>query len=255
MTEHESDPLELVEFELKLKVGAENLTARGRISSAPLRVADFLPVVHSISNAVGASVARRQDKAGKPISCRAGCAACCRQPVPIGEAEAIQLMELVDEMPEEQQARVRRRFTEAHRILEENDLLDELREIVQEKNPQARQEFALRYFKLQIPCPFLEDENCTIHPVRPLACREYSVTSPPAQCSDPNPDQIKMVKLPYKLSYLVYRLGDGVGEDAPRWTPLILALESAEQYREDPPPSYPGKLLFENFIRLLKGVS
>jgi Fe-S-cluster containining protein len=36
-----------------------------------------------------------------------------------------------------------------------------------------------------MPCPFLEDESCSIHPDRPLVCREYLVTSPAELCAGP----------------------------------------------------------------------
>ena len=36
------------------------------------------------------------------------------------------------------------------------------------------------YFQLGIPCPFLEEESCSIYHDRPITCREYLVTSPPA---------------------------------------------------------------------------
>ena len=39
------------------------------------------------------------------------------------------------------------------------------------------------YFALGVACPFLVDGSCGIRPVRPLACREYLVTSDPAYCA------------------------------------------------------------------------
>lgn len=39
------------------------------------------------------------------------------------------------------------------------------------------------YFALGIPCPFLVDDSCGIHPARPLACREYVVASDPTHCA------------------------------------------------------------------------
>ena len=43
----------------------------------------------------------------------------------------------------------------------------------------------LKYFALGIPCPFLEEERCTIHEIRPLRCREYLVVSPAEHCAHP----------------------------------------------------------------------
>ncbi len=58
----------------------------------------------------------------------------------------------------------------------------------------------LRYFALGIPCPFLEDERCTIHPIRPLRCREYMVASPAEHCAHPETKEVIGVKPPVLLS-------------------------------------------------------
>jgi hypothetical protein len=58
----------------------------------------------------------------------------------------------------------------------------------------------LRYFALGIACPFLEDERCTIHPIRPLRCREYLVASPAEHCAHPETKEIVGVKPPVLLS-------------------------------------------------------
>ena len=50
---------------------------------------------------------------------------------------------------------------------------------------EERTELAYEYFKHGIACPFLEDESCSIHPDRPMACREYLVSSPAENCRAP----------------------------------------------------------------------
>lgn len=42
-----------------------------------------------------------------------------------------------------------------------------------------------RYFRQKIPCPFLENNLCSIYEVRPYACAGYYVTSPLSHC-DPD---------------------------------------------------------------------
>jgi hypothetical protein len=63
------------------------------------------------------------------------------------------------------------------------------------------------YFEPAIACPFLEDESCSIHPDRPLACREYLVSSPASACAHPSPESIERVDLPL----LVHHSGFGFG--------------------------------------------
>jgi Fe-S-cluster containining protein len=173
--------------------------------------------------------------------------------VPIGHAEARQIAELVDSMPPERQTVIRDRFEAALDRLDEAGLLEKVRGYPEVRSAQDRQELGLEYFRAWVDCPFLEDEMCSIHEERPLACREYLVTSDAHHCSDPNPENVRMVKLPKKLSYVLYRFGDGMGKDEPRWIPLVLALEWAEEHADDEEPVYPGKPLFENFVRELGG--
>ena len=91
-----------------------------------------------------------------------------------------------------------------------------------------RSSLGLAYFRLGLPCPFLESESCSIHPDRPLACREYLVTSPAANCAKPSKENIERVELPMRLSTILPRLDHPTAPAATLWVPLILALELAE---------------------------
>lgn len=46
------------------------------------------------------------------------------------------------------------------------------------------------------PCPFLQDSACAIYDERPLVCREYLVTNPPAACTTLTPGEIHYVEIP-----------------------------------------------------------
>jgi hypothetical protein len=88
-----------------------------------------------------------------------------------------------------------------------------------------------------VTCPFLEDESCSIHVDRPIACREYLVTSPAVHCQDPSAETIERVEMPKSVWNAVARL-DPVAPSSRfiRWVPLILALEWAEAHPEEAPP-------------------
>ncbi|MDO8578525.1 MAG: YkgJ family cysteine cluster protein [Dehalococcoidales bacterium] len=44
------------------------------------------------------------------------------------------------------------------------------------------QELCTDYHKLDIPCPFLDQGQCSIHEVRPVVCASYFSLSPVEQC-------------------------------------------------------------------------
>jgi len=88
----------------------------------------------------------------------------------------------------------------------------------------ATTQLAIDYFHAAVPCPFLENESCSIHPFRPLSCREYLVTSPPALCQDPSVNQVAGVLLPLKLSRVLYTFGQQLAQDPRGWIPLVFLL-------------------------------
>ncbi len=63
------------------------------------------------------------------------------------------------------------------------------------------------YFRRAVACPFLEAERCSIHADRPLACREYAVTSPAAACSFPRADLVHGLPLAGRPSRALMQVG------------------------------------------------
>jgi Fe-S-cluster containining protein len=164
--------------------------------------------------------------------------------VPISETEAMYLTDLIEEMPAERKATILARFAGAVGRIAEAGLSEKLK-MESLATAEERRKVAQTYFSLGIACPFLENESCSIHDHRPLACREYLVTSPPANCAAPTADSIAMVEMPKKLSYTLFQFGDGVGKAPVKFMPLTLMME--HQLPEQ--PRLPGPQLFENFFR------
>ena len=134
--------------------------------------------------------------------------------------------------------------------MEQSGLLDKLLNR-QQWNDQDVQPLGFEYFRLGIPCPFLEQESCSIHSDRPVSCREYLVTSPPDNCARPSAESIDQVKIPFKLWTALARL-DKV--DSPsrfiKWVPLILAPEWADQCPSDPTPRPGMEMLRDLFEQI-----
>jgi Fe-S-cluster containining protein len=250
-----------VKFELR--VGDRTATGTVGVPAEPIRPIDLLPILQKFDDGlIGMAIDET-----KPVSCCAGCGACCRQLVPISETEALYLADVIDAMPPDRKAHVLARFAQATATLESAGMRERLCPDVTSgsfssgsftsptlSDPAERQKAGMEYFALGLACPFLEEESCSIHPYRPLSCREYLVTSPAANCTDPSPANIKMVPIPAKLSYVLYRFGDGKGEDAPRFLPLPFLLEYAATHTADSQPRVPGPELFGRFFNQLSGL-
>ena len=135
------------------------------------------------------------------------------------------IAELVESFPEPRRSQVKARFEDAKKRLEDAGLLEKLRE-PERWYREGFREFGLEYFRQRIPCPFLEDEACSIYPDRPLTCREFLVTTPAEYRQDPGTKPIRSVKLPMSVGPALAK--SGIREDespAPRWVALVLALE------------------------------
>ena len=80
------------------------------------------------------------------------------------------------------------------------------------------------YFTYQVACPFLENESCSIHESRPIACREYLVTSSPEYCSSAKGEGIENVQHLFKVKEAVISLG---GDKLPRELPYVPMIKAS----------------------------
>lgn len=238
---------------VEMKILSKRISLQLTVASGLIRPRELLPIAHGLTQ-MGSDIACSASEAnGKPVSCKAGCGACCRQLVPITQPEAHHLRAVVGAMPEARRIDVERRFDAALSRLQQADMLDRLRsaELWSEVNPV---EFGDKYFHLGIACPFLENESCSIHEARPMTCRAFSVTSPAEHCRNPTPDTI--VPLVHPLPRPLDAFGRaivGAPEGTPTpWVPLVLALDYARSVPE-PPPERSGPELLRAVFEAMTG--
>jgi Fe-S-cluster containining protein len=191
---------------LRLKVGDLQIAHPITVPNGPVAATAVLPALQGlVNNVVGAA------ESGKDISCRKGCGACCRQLVPVSRTEGEALLALVEAMPKDRRKAVRARFAASEAAITAAGLA--------ERGGRSDREMSVAYFALGVPCPFLEEESCSIHPDRPLVCREYLVTSPAALCAGPEQEGVTPVAVP-KVSMAAR----GLQDEADDWFPLALLM-------------------------------
>jgi len=123
---------------------------------------------------------------GAEITCRAGCSACCRQLVVVSPMEAHALAEFVAARPELAERLARSHAVWREAISADPELRSRLTAFVESEGYVSGPDggaLELVYWQAQRPCPFLEDDRCSVYPVRPFACQEHHVVSDPALCS------------------------------------------------------------------------
>jgi Fe-S-cluster containining protein len=216
-----------------LRVGGEPIAVEVPCPPEPARADELLPLFRAIADAAVGRAVARSGAAGRPVSCRKGCAACCRaQPVPVTPPEAYALLRLVERLPGPRREAIRARFADRVERLRAAGLRDVLFRRDAPADREAARDLATRYLALGLSCPFLEDDACSIYEERPFVCRQYLVTTPPALCDDPLGNPVAVVPVPIRPAHAM--LDALAGEpDLPRHTvPLVLALELAETHRE-----------------------
>lgn len=241
-----------VQFTLQVQNAA--VEVRAQLPQGAVRPDVLLPVLQGLSNSMTDLAVVSASRLGEQVSCHEGCGACCRQAVPVAPAEARAIAEWIDQQPGERQTVLRERFRQAAARLEESGIAQEARESKPGENREAMHELGLRYFALGIPCPFLEEERCTIHEIRPLRCREYLVVSPAEHCAHPQTKQIVGIRPPVLLSHILAQW-DANGDRQPRTLILLTMLQEwlENHPAEEDRPHRTSPELLQEFLQAFTG--
>jgi Fe-S-cluster containining protein len=208
-----------VEFSIDLEDG--KFKASAVVPAGQTNLTQILPVLQSLDDSLIAGVTSQLGQIGRSISCKAGCGACCRQMVPLSIFEAEAIAAWIQSLPDARRQELERRFDEALRKFAASGLINRMVEEDWLAKTESARQLTMEYLYQRVPCPFLEDESCSIHPFRPLICREYLVTSPPEHCYDPATLKAEPVPLPLNFSRVLSRIGAELESDSRGWIPLI----------------------------------
>ncbi len=250
---------ELVTAQFGLTVLGERIETSLSVPRGAVSPDGLLPLARGLTDRLVEIAVRVEEREGRSISCRAGCAACCRQLVPVTEAEARRLAQVIEAMPEPNRTRTRDRFQAARDAMEGIGMLNDLRDDESRSRLDAKDRLRIgaRYFAQQIPCPFLdENESCGIYEERPIACRTHLVTSPAEECSRPEAKRVAGVHVPSAPHVSLAKAcapnqdGSGSGNGTPPWVALSLVDEWAEAHPEPSAPR-PGPEALRDFIQAI----
>ena len=244
-----------IRVDVRVSQGADGpklaLSCSDRTSVVPL--SQLLSALRSLTNTVVDAAVERERGMGREISCKAGCGACCRQLVPLSLTEARELPHLIAGLEDAHRERVTARLNEAISKLRASGVLGRL-ERYSTLSRDERSELSTEYFRLGIPCPFLEDESCSIHPVRPVICRQYLVTSDPSHCANPSAETVAPVPIAANVFAALTRV-EAREPNPPQSVPLVVApiLNTAEgDSAADPRKTVPAwmSLLLEQMKKI-----
>jgi len=251
---HSHGPRKTAVVSVQLSDPGGTIRGQVQIDTGPMRLADLVPTAYELTMVLAGRANRREEQAGRSISCRAGCGACCRQLVPLSPPEAFFLADVIATFEDGPRNRLMERFDDIVDELKRRDMMAEMLDpTVSPSDPALKT--GLRYFALQKACPFLVDESCAIHSVRPVACREYNVTSPTEWCTAPYAHDIAKVPMPLPLSLPLVRMSAELFGSKPQLVPLPLVPHWVKEHEELGQRHWPGLELFRCFMHHLGAVS
>ncbi|MES9825561.1 MAG: YkgJ family cysteine cluster protein [Candidatus Thiodiazotropha endolucinida] len=239
----------------EIRIGNHSIRFSAQFTNEAIQLHELLPFFQNITDRVVEIANAEVIESGKRISCHSGCGACCSQLVPISKAESAALLNLIESLPEARRSEVRSRFAKNIAALEEtgHGLFDKLEMAALDHDKEQIKAIGLAYFDLNLPCPFLQDQSCSIHPHRPLSCREFLVVSDPAYCAKPDPAVVENVVLPKRVSSILYSLSSRDSNSDTGFMPLIQLLASAESIQIGQPTPAPAIDWVNRFLERLGG--
>jgi Fe-S-cluster containining protein len=215
------------------------------VPDKPLAVSGIVPLMHLITDHLVQAAIHHCDS---PVTCSKGCGVCCKQLVPLAIPEVFFIVERLLEMPAALRTPVLQKFEFIEKNLETDNFIGSLRTIDQTKNDRA---IAERYFRAGLDCPFLEHGSCSIHPWRPVVCREFNSLSDPLLCNDPFTNKVKALSYRRRPSEILAKLYSMLTDSTPVLTPVPLLFEAFERYRQIALKTWQSTFLVEKMLDLI----
>lgn len=241
-------------FEIALNTPAGQLTTALDVPTGFVPITAIVPVARRLGEEAGSLEAHLAAERGELISCRMGCAACCRMLVPLSPPEAFALRDYIEQLPNAQRATMFRKIADTKEKLKQADLLNRLWAVAEATEPIPDEELDplnRAYYALRHACPFLQDEMCSIYEARPAACRELLVTSPAALCEDLVKNPVTPLPVSLRIGTVLGILWGSMTQTAPRLVPLPIALDWAEQYETVSRRTWPGSALIDRLLNVM----
>lgn len=238
-------------FEVALNTPAGRLTTAIDVPTGFIPITAIVPVTRRLGEEAAQLEVRHAIEAGQTVSCQMGCAACCRMLVPLSAPEAFALREYLEQLPLDRRTYLFNRLSDTKDRLSQAGLWDQLNDVAEASRTVPDEELDpinRAYYALRTPCPYLENELCSIYEARPAACRELLVTSPAELCQDMAQNPVTPLPVSMRISSILGLVWGTLTSSPPRLIPLPIALEWAERHEKESRRTWPGSSLLDQVL-------
>ena len=238
-------------FDIAVNTPAGRLTTALEVPTGFVPITSIVPLTRHLGQEILGLEEQQSRRMGRSTSCRMGCAACCRMLVPLSPPEAFSLLHYVEQLPAQRRIALEQKLEVSKGVLADHGLLDRLQAVADAVAPMSDEQLEpinRAYYALRHPCPFLEEEMCSIYEARPAACRELLVTSPPELCNDMAENPVESIPVSVRIGTVLGLLWSTLSSDAPRLIPLPLALDWAARHRNAGDRRWPGSHLVDRML-------
>lgn len=218
------------------------------IPDKQVRLSEIVPFAHFVADQM---VKTAIEHSSLPVTCAKGCGVCCNQLVPLSTPELFFIVEQLQAMPARHRFPLLSRFDAIEKQLISSDFIQTLRTIDQTRNDRI---VAEHYFHMNLQCPFLDQQACTIHPWRPVVCREFNALSDPKLCVDPFNNKISSISYIQRPSSILAKLYGKITDTPPTLTPMPLLFESFEQHQKHSSRTWQSTFLAQAILDMAFGV-
>lgn len=242
-------------IELEFNVLGKSLNFCIAVTDRQAVLADIVPLARIISTKITEAVVESLSRQGGGVSCRKGCIACCsRYLVPLSIPEALQLRREIMSAPAPQrETMLRACISAAQRVLNERPPTSfSSRTTASPPESSAFLDMVSSwYVGLEVPCPFLSTEGCTIYEKRPLACREHFITGSPKACGGSR-SKAEVVKIPVRMVEALGLLASELENTEVEAVIMPLAVVWGNENLRRCHHSWPERIMVEKFVEIVK---
>jgi len=209
----------------------------------PISLPDIVPLARAISDKLCSVLLSSLAAGGHSVPCSKGCCVCCRYLVSLSMPEVYRLRQELARMESWYRMPILSScLSAARKILGSAS-------VMKAKDAKGLSQW---YWQLDIECPFLHHGVCSIYAIRPLACREHFVTTPPMLCRPASLSEPSVVSIPVSILEALGQLAAELEHREIESVMLPFVFADVDEDNVRCRRTWPADYMVERFVQILQ---